>query len=41
MSKTSKFVSSKIKKLLDEGYEKDQAAAIAYSMARKKKSKEG
>ncbi len=32
----SKFVGSKIQKLIKEGYKKDQAGAISLSMARKK-----
>lgn len=35
----SRFVGSKIQKLIKEGYDKDQSAAIALSMARKKKLK--
>jgi hypothetical protein len=37
--KGSRFVGSKIQKLMKEGYDKDQSSAIALSMARKKKLK--
>jgi len=35
--KEQAFVSHKIKKLIDEGREHDQAVAIAYSMVREKR----
>ena len=38
-SKTSKYVSGKIPKLMREGYKQKQAVAIAYSMARRKGKK--
>jgi hypothetical protein len=34
--KAQKYISKKIEKLINEGYDKDQASAIAYSKARKK-----
>jgi hypothetical protein len=35
-SDAEKYISKKIEKLINEGYDRDQAAAIAYSKARKK-----
>ena len=32
-----KYISSKIKKLMDEGYKQKQAIAIAYSMNKERK----
>jgi len=38
MSKSDdKYISAKIKKLMDEGYKQKQAIAIAYSMNRDRK----
>ena len=39
--KAQSYVSHKIKKLLDEGYPKKQAVAIAYSYARRRGLKVG
>ena len=39
MSKDDKWVSAKIKKLMDEGYKKKQAVAIALDMNRERKKK--
>jgi uncharacterized protein YoaH (UPF0181 family) len=34
-----KYISAKIKKLMDEGYKQKQAIAIAYSMNKERKKK--
>jgi hypothetical protein len=39
MAKDDKWVSAKIKKLLDEGYKQKQAVAIALDMNRERKKK--
>jgi len=39
MSKDDKWVSAKIKKLMDEGYKQKQAIAIALDMNRERKKK--
>ena len=39
MSKDDKWVSSKIKKLMDEGYKQKQAVAITLDMNRQRKKK--